>query len=81
MMADDLDQYLSTMTAVMPYTPLYNVTGCPAMSVPLHWSSDGLPIGIHFGAAYGREDVLFQLAAQLEQAQPWFDRRPPLPQT
>ena len=63
---------------VIPYTPSFNATGQPAMSLPLHWSADGLPIGVHFVAAYAREDLLVKIAAQLEQAEPWADRRPPL---
>ena len=57
-------------------TPFYNNTGCPAMTVPLHISAEGLPVGIHFGAPFGDEATLFRLAAQLEAAQPWFDRVP-----
>jgi len=57
--------------------PLFNVTGQPAMSVPLTWNSAGLPIGMHFAARWGDEATLFRLAAQLESARPWFGRRPP----
>lgn len=60
------------------YTSSFNLTGQPAISVPLHWTSDGLPIGSHLVARYGREDVLLSVAAELEQAQPWATRRPPL---
>ena len=52
--------------------------GAPAMSVPLHWTDDNLPLGMMFGAAYGNERVLYQLAGQLERAQPWADKRPPV---
>ncbi len=63
---------------VIPFTPAFNATGQPAISLPLHWSADGLPVGVHFVAPYAREDMLVRIAAQLEQAQPWASRRPPI---
>ena len=60
------------------YTAPFNLSGQPAISLPLHVSTDGLPIGIQLAAAYGREDLLLQVGAQLEQAAPWNDRRPPV---
>ncbi len=62
----------------VPFTALCNVTGQPAMSVPLYWNGDGLPMGSHFVGRYGDEKTLFQLAAQLEKAHSWHQRRPPL---
>ena len=68
--------WLDKVFTVVPFTPLFNVTGQPAISLPLAQSSEGLPIGIQFVARYGDEATLFRLAAQLEQALPWASRRP-----
>jgi amidase len=59
------------------YTPIHNIVGCPAMSVPLGWSDTGLPVGIHFAAAPGADALLLALALELEAAKPWRDRWAP----
>jgi len=73
-----VDQMISENLGWVPYTQLANLTGRPAMNVPLHWTADGLPIGSQFVARLGAEGLLLRLAAQLEQARPWAGRRPPL---
>ena len=62
----------------LPFTPLANMTGQPAISLPLYWNEAGLPIGVQFFGRYADETTLFQLAAQLEAARPWVTRRPPI---
>jgi amidase len=62
----------------IPYTPQFNLTGQPAVSLPLHWTPEGLPVGVQLVAEYGREDLLIRLSSQLEQAAPWRDRHPPV---
>jgi len=68
------DRMAETSLSKTPFTQLANLTGQPAMSVPLHWTSDGLPIGVHFMAPFGDEITLFRLGAQLERERPWFDK-------
>jgi amidase/6-aminohexanoate-cyclic-dimer hydrolase len=69
-------EYLETLNQSVGFTQLMNVTGCPAMSVPLSWNGDGLPIGIQYAGRFGDEGTLYRLAGQLERARPWFERRP-----
>ncbi|MCA1719806.1 MAG: amidase [Actinobacteria bacterium] len=64
------------IASFIPYTAQFNVTGQPAVSLPLHWTSAGLPVGVQLVAGFGREDVLVRIASALEEAAPWKDRRP-----
>ena len=76
--AEDPLSGLGKALPLVPFTPSFNITGQPAISLPLHWSASGLPIGIQLVAAYGREDLLLRVAAALETSVPWADRRPPI---
>jgi amidase len=69
---------LENAAMFVPFTPVWNVTGQPAISLPLHQSGAGLPIGVQLVGAPAAEDVLLSLSAQLEEARPWASRRPEL---
>jgi Asp-tRNA(Asn)/Glu-tRNA(Gln) amidotransferase A subunit family amidase len=76
---DDLwEQFMRDGLFLQFFTPLGNVTGLPGMSLPLHWSPDGLPIGVHVLGPPAGEAILLRLAAQLEATSPWRHRRPEL---
>ncbi len=83
----ELNQNRKGMTAMewtqqvfsyVPFTPAFNSTGQPAVSLPLHWNANGLPIGVQFVGHFADEATLLRLAAQLEQARPWAGKRPPV---
>ena len=71
-----VESWFDQLFAHIPFTPLYNQTGIPAMTVPLCWSLEKLPIGIQFGAKLGDESTLFQLAGQLERSHSWHHYKP-----
>jgi amidase len=73
-----LNEMVEKAFGFIPYTPLFNVTGQPAMSVPLYWNADGLPIGSQLVGRFGDEATLFRVAGQLERARPWGARMPPI---
>jgi amidase len=73
---DDPGRSIRIALSFVAFTRTQNITGDPAMSVPLYWNRDNIPIGVQFAARYGGEATLFRLAAQLEKARPWADRRP-----
>jgi amidase len=77
-MAGLLDRMAAEAFEWTPWTPVSNATGQPAMSVPLHWNPEGLPIGVHFVGRFGDEATLYRLASQLEAARPWMGRLPAL---
>jgi amidase len=74
----DAHQWIRKIMDFCAFCAMFNGSGQPAMSVPLHWTKDGLPVGVHFVARLADEVTLFSLAGQLERAQPWIDRRPPI---
>ena len=76
-LAGILEQTADKVFEFIPWTPVSNATGQPAMSIPLHWTPAMLPVGLHFIGRFGDESTLYRLAGQLERARPWFDRRPP----
>ena len=76
LMTENEEAYTQAVLECIAFTSVFNSAGSPAMSVPLGWSRDGLPLGVQFAAPFGDEATLFRLGAQLEAAQPWFDRRP-----
>ena len=72
----DIDGLYAELTRYVPYTPVFNGTGQPAISLPLQQSSSGLPLGMMFVGRFGAEELLYSLAGQLEEALPWKERRP-----
>lgn len=78
MTTEDIDGYYDRLFRYISFTPQQNLSGQPAITLPLHWSDDGLPVGMQLAARFGEEAVLLSLAGQLEEARPWRHRRPPV---
>jgi amidase/6-aminohexanoate-cyclic-dimer hydrolase len=77
-MSQDLSHIPPILRRYMPATAMFNMSGQPAMSMPLAWNAAGLPLGMMFAARFGDEATLFRLAGQLEQVRPWKDKLPPV---
>jgi Asp-tRNA(Asn)/Glu-tRNA(Gln) amidotransferase A subunit family amidase len=75
-MNGDVEVFTKRVNEYLTVTPLHNATGTPAVTVPLHWTAEGLPVGVHFAGRYAEEAILLRLVAQLESAQPWFNNVP-----
>jgi Asp-tRNA(Asn)/Glu-tRNA(Gln) amidotransferase A subunit family amidase len=75
---EDPNRWIEPTSSFVVFTRVQNMTGQPAMSVPLFWNEENIPIGVHFAGRFGEEATLFRLAAQLEKARPWVDRKPPI---
>jgi amidase len=80
MMMDDVEEYWRRVFAFSPFTVWFNITGQPALMLPLGVSAEGLPLAVQLVARYGDEATLFRLGAQLEAARPWLARTPPCAQ-
>jgi amidase len=77
-LSQDVATWSKEVMEFSPYTALYNITGQPRISVPFHWTPDGLAVGVMFSGRFGEDVTLFRLAAQPEKAQPWAERIPQL---
>jgi amidase len=75
---DDPMKWIRIALSFVAFTRTQNITGEPSMSVPLYWNEDNIPIGVQFAGRFGDEAALFRLAAQLEKARPWADKKPPI---
>jgi amidase len=73
----DVERAFAPIMEYATFTPIFNATGQPAVSLPLHWTKSGLPIGVQLAGRFGEEGLLYRLAGQLEVARPWIDRKPP----
>jgi amidase len=74
----DLNRAIETLLSYVPFTPAFNMTGQPAVSLPLHANAEGLPIGVHVVGRFGDEGLLYRLSGQLEKECPWIGRKPPI---